>query len=341
MNLHTLVERYIALQQALGKPFVATARRLRSFVRTFGPDVAIADVTREQVGTFLTKGGPLTRNYHVKHSSLRGFYRYAQSRGYLDAIPLPAPAAKLPPPFQPYIYSHEELRRLLATIDRPRRSRSCLEPITMRTVVLLLYGAGLRIGEALALDHQDVDLEHSLLTVRASKCFKSRLVPVAATLSRALSDYAKRPSRDPLGGQSSFFTTRSGGRVRSKAVQGYFRRVCERAGVRRGDGARLQPRLHDLRHNAACRIMPTRFAGCDEVRRTARFLRRHKRHNQRPSRKANSSSSGRNRPGCTPNGVILPSASSFRRKSACRYIWVVSTDSCPSHSAMTERSTPC
>ena len=140
---------------------------------------------------------------------------------------------------------------MLAVTDCLQCGRSGLEPATMRTVLLLLYGAGLRISEALALNRQDVDLEHSLLTVHASKFFKSRLVPLAAALSRALSDYATRSSRCLLGDQPAFFTSRSGERVRSRAVQECFRRGCERAGVRRGDGARYQPRLHDLRHSFA------------------------------------------------------------------------------------------
>ena len=251
MNLHTLVEHYIALQQSLGKSFVPVARHLRRFVRTCGPEADLNTLTAEQVSTFLSTGETLTRNYHVKYSALRGFYRYAHSRGYVNVVPLPPVVPKPPPPWQPYIYSHEELRRLLATIDRPWRTRSCLKRATVRTVVLLLYGAGLRISEALALNGQDVDLEHSLLTIRSSKFFKTRLVPVAAALNQALTDYATCPLRRPPEPQLPFFTTRSGGRVKSRAVQGYFRRVCERAGIRREKGARHQPRLHDLRHTFA------------------------------------------------------------------------------------------
>ena len=251
MTLDTLVERYIALQQALGKSYVSTAKLLRAFVRSVGPDVAARAVTRAQVDAYLMPKGPLTRNYHSKYNALRGFFRYAQRHGQFDSIPLPAVVAKQPPPFQPYIYSLEELRRLLAAIDLPRRSRTDVEPITLRTVVFLQYGAGLRISEVLALDHSDVDLERSLLTVRNSKSFRSRLVPVGATLGRVLSDYARRPSRLPVPRQPSFITTRDGERAKSRAMQGYFRRICERAGIRRRDGSRLQPRLHDLRHTFA------------------------------------------------------------------------------------------
>ena len=254
MNLHDLVERYVALHRALGKPYVSNASRLRSFVRAIGPGVSVADVTTERVNAFLTGGGagPPTRNYHVKYSILRGFFLYAKSRGHVGTIPLPALAPKPPPPFQPYVYSHEELRRLVRAVDSVRRRRDCtLEPATLRAVLLLLYGAGLRISEALALDRQDVDLAGCLLRVRAGKCFKSRLLPLGATLARALTLYSARPATHLAEEQAPFFTTRQGGRVGKKRVQEYFRLVCERAGIRREDGGRHQPRLHDLRHTFA------------------------------------------------------------------------------------------
>ena len=50
---------------------------------------------------------------------------------------------------------------------------------TLRAIVLLLYGAGLRRGEVLRLTVADVDLPNSLLTIRDTKFFKSRLVPIA------------------------------------------------------------------------------------------------------------------------------------------------------------------
>src|SRR6202011_5313010 len=59
-------------------------------------------------------------------------------------------------------------------------------------------------------------------------------------------------------------------------------------------------------------------------------------------RKASNLSSGRYRPDALPfaMGVVLARAFSLSARSASRYIWVVSMDSCPSQSAITERSTP-
>jgi len=84
------------------------------------------------------------------------------------------------------VYSHAELRRLLDAASSYQRQRGNIEPVTVRTIVLLLYGTGLRVGEALRLNRADVDLENSLLAVRLTKFYKSRLVPYSPQLGRAL-----------------------------------------------------------------------------------------------------------------------------------------------------------
>lgn len=59
----------------------------------------------------------------------------------------------MPPRFVPYIYSHEEVKRLLEATNS--RKHNNLSAITCRTLLLLLYGAGLRISEAIGLDLAD------------------------------------------------------------------------------------------------------------------------------------------------------------------------------------------
>jgi len=119
----------------------------------------------------------------------------------------------------------------------------------MRTIVLLLYGAGLRISEAVALNREDVDLKGLVLTVRQSKFRKSRLVPLGSQLGHALAQHLASCSQPPTSGEPApFFTTRTGTRVSRAMVEIRFVYVRKQAGVDRTDGARYQPRLHDLRH---------------------------------------------------------------------------------------------
>jgi integrase len=117
----------------------------------------------------------------------------------------------------------------------------------------LLYGSGLRISEALALNRSSVDLERSLVTVRASKFHKSRLVPVGKDLTRVLSEYSARKATRAIASDPElpFFTDCRGGRLNADTVLHRFRRACNRAGVRRNSTDRFQPRLHDLRHTFA------------------------------------------------------------------------------------------
>jgi integrase len=185
---------------------------------------------------------------------LSGFYRFALSRGYVTCSPLPTTVPKRPPPFQPYIYSRKQLRDLLrASAVYETTSRTSLEAVTLRTLVLLLYGAGLRIGEALALTWADIDLDTALLTIRESKFYKTRLVPIGPQLTAALRGYAAdRCQRGHANiADAPFFVTRAGSAMTRTQAERAFVRLRQIAGITREDGARYQPRLHDLRHSMA------------------------------------------------------------------------------------------
>jgi integrase len=156
---------------------------------------------------------------------------------------------KRPPVFVPYIYTREEIRRLLQVIDSHPHGRSILEPATLRTMVLVYYGAGLRSCEATNLTRADVDLNRSLLTIRNTKFGKTRLVPVGPQLNRVLAEYdGTRPRRRPA--DAPFFATMKGGPINPLMVNRNFRVARDRAGIRRTD-TRQQPRMHDLRHTFA------------------------------------------------------------------------------------------
>lgn|GEM_PF-3171639 len=123
MTLANACEEYGAFRKTLGERFETNGRQLRAFCRFIGPDATIANVSPEKVNMFLVGRGPLTAGWHVKYNALRGFYRYALSRGLVATSPLPDVIPKRPPAFQPYIYSQAELKRLLNSIESCRRRR--------------------------------------------------------------------------------------------------------------------------------------------------------------------------------------------------------------------------
>ena len=247
MKLSALAAQYVAYKQSMGMRFHTEARTLGSFCRAMG-EVSVAEIAPGRVQAYIAGAGPVTRFWHRKHEVLRGFYRFAMARGYAASSPLPKIIPK-PPHFVPHIFSHEELQRLLDATACCESPRSKLQPYTCRMLILLLYGAGLRISEALSLRLTNVDLTAGILTIRESKFYKTRLVPMSPALTGALGDYvARRAKEHPTQLDAALFLTRTETPLARHTAENIFSRVRVRAGVLRHDGGRYQPRLHDLRH---------------------------------------------------------------------------------------------
>ena len=171
----------------------------------------------------------------------------------MSASPIPELAPRIPRSFEPYIYSREELRRLLDSTKILADNRSPLRHTTFRTLLLVLYGAGLRPSEGLRLRCCDVDLDDRVLAIWDTKFFKSRLVPIGTALTVALHAYrsARKYLPMPAGARSAFFASRTGGAISLSRLEKVFVRLREHAGIRNPPSARWQPRLHDMRHSFA------------------------------------------------------------------------------------------
>lgn len=252
MKISKIVFKYISHKQALGQRFRSEAAILRSFCKVVG-DGPIFNVDEETVRAFLYGSGPITVYCEKKHRVLSGLNRFAQARGLAEGIPLPRTIPKpTGPAFVPYIYSHEELRRLLDAVPAACTSRSPIEAEVLRVLLLLLYGTGLRIGEALRLTLDEVDLRQACLHIRGTKFFKSRLVPMGKDLTGVMTNYVlKRNELQAASAGAPLFCFNNGSPLSQSAVGSAFRRVRSHAGLMRDGGPRRQPRIHDLRHTAA------------------------------------------------------------------------------------------
>jgi site-specific recombinase XerD len=251
MKLSELSAQYVAHKQSMGMRFRTEQCTLQSFCRAMG-DIAMAEVQAAPVLAFIAGTGPVTRFWHRKHEVLVGFYRFAISRGYCAVSPLPTLVPKRPPAFVPYIYSREELRRLLEATSICEHPCCKVRAYTYRVLLLLLYGAGLRIHEALALTLNDVSLSTALIQIRETKFYKTRLVPIGPDLVNVLTRYASQRKKDHSAQPDhAFFVSRTGNAINPWTPDLIFSRLRRRAKVERHDGGRFQPRLHDLRHSFA------------------------------------------------------------------------------------------
>ena len=246
MKLKDLIAQYAGFRKSMGAEFESAESLLNTFCRRMGVDSDVDDIRTEQVESFLAETCPVNRYWRRKYDTLRGLYRYATSRGLANHVPLPVTVPKMPERLVPYIYNTDELQRLINPISPERIGFRKLQPHTFRAVLLLLYGAGLRIGEAAALTLQDVDLNTAVITVRNTKFHKTRLVPIGLKLNQAMAEYSSRRneaghSQNP---DAPFFVLRRGAPLSVQIVEQAFTRVRKYAGIGRADGARYQPRLH-------------------------------------------------------------------------------------------------
>jgi integrase len=149
-------------------------------------------------------------------------------------------------PYRPFIYSTQQIRQLLTAAHHLPGQ---LRPWTYQTLIGLLACTGLRISEALSLKIPEVDLQQGLLLVRGRKFHQTRWVPLHPTALAPLKAYSRqRQRRFPFA--ERFFVSEWGTTLAYSTVHAVFSRL-RRAVAHDGHA----PRIHDLRHTHACRVL--------------------------------------------------------------------------------------
>jgi integrase/recombinase XerD len=244
--LKARVDEYLRLRRALGF-------KLKEEGRLLGQLAAYLDAAgAETISTELAvRWAGLPVAVHPNHWSkrlrvVRGFAAYLQT---LD------PRTEIPPPdifphsrqrATPYLFSEHDVCRLMA---EARRLRNPMRAASYEALFGLLAVSGMRIGEALALDRKDVDLDAGVITIRKAKGDRERLVPLHPTSSDALRRYASTRDRlIPTPRSDAFFLSSAGTPVLAVGLQTTFREIMTRVGLRT---EKVHPRIHDLRHRVA------------------------------------------------------------------------------------------
>lgn len=246
--LYQRVEDYLSVRRALGFKLDAHEKLLADFVDDLDR-VGASTVTIDAALAWAIKPqGVNPYRWRQRLSVIRGFAIY------LHAID---PATEVPPANllayrrqrpTPYLFSDADIGALLDAADGLTHR---LRAATHHALFGLIAATGLRCGEALALDRDDVDFDTAMLAVRQAKFNKSRLLPLDPSTVTALSDYALQRDRlcpRPL--QPSFFISTVGSRLGDRCVRAVFVGMVNRAGLEPRFGSR-QPRIHDLRHSFA------------------------------------------------------------------------------------------
>lgn len=264
-----LVEDYVTMRRGLGYRLRRQATYLRSFAGFLdglghhGP-VPLTLCVRWATSTSSTD----PRNPARRLAVLRGFLGHLAALDGATEVPPPGVLGPTHHRKPPHVYSEGEIAHLLqaAAALAPRGG---LRPHCYIMLFSLLACTGLRISEALALSRQDVDLVDGVLTVRAGKCGRMRLVPLHPSALEPLRRYAARRDRWCGAPSDAFFRTDRSDRLSYEAVSHTFRRLRRRLGWT-AEGRARAPRIHDLRHRMVVRRLQLwRAQGADVDRRIA------------------------------------------------------------------------
>jgi len=188
-----------------------------------------------------------TRNYEI--GRIRKFARYLTALGIPACEPDFSRASST---YKAYTFTDKEFSRIIAVADNCKVSYTKAESAFVFPVLLrVLYGCGLRVGEALALQWKDVDLDNGVITIKQAKNNKQRRVPVSDSMKNLLDQYRKRRFTDCDDAVYLFVNSEKTGKPYDVQTFGYwFSKVLEKAGV---DNQRKEPferciSTHTLRH---------------------------------------------------------------------------------------------
>jgi integrase/recombinase XerD len=239
---------YLLVRRALGYKLGRQGRQLLQFVAYLDRVGASTIRIEHAIGWATQPIGGECGYWGDRLSVVRQFARYLQTIDPACEVP---PKRLLPSRRRrpiPHIYTPQQIEDLMLAA---RDLRGELHRATMQTLIGVMAVTGMRIGEAIGLDRDDVDDRHQLLRVIDSKFGKSRELALHATTMVALDNYARLRDRlCPRPSCEAFFISRNGTRLLSQCAHFVFARLVKTIGLEPCSGRR-RPRPHDLRHSFA------------------------------------------------------------------------------------------
>jgi integrase len=250
-NLHQILADYLATRRAMGYKLQHADRRLLEFVESALAQGSSCITTKLALQWATQPVGASPKWFVTRLGLIRQFALYAQAFDPRTEVPSHHLICHLSRRPTPYIYSEQDIQKLL---EAARTQRYRLSAWTDMTLLGLLAVTGMRVGEAIRLDRRDLDPERALLVVRETKFGKSRELPLHRSTVEALRRYARTRDRlVPLQYSSCLFLSRSGKPLIYSNVHQRFHRLIDRAGL--ANGSPRRPRIHDLRHTFAARTL--------------------------------------------------------------------------------------
>jgi integrase len=238
---------YLDLRRALGFKLQWAEQRLGDFL-DFLEEAGSSILTQALAVAWATRPKAAKPKWWASRLGLvRGFARYVHTLDPRTEVPSPELLPRTAPRQPLYLYSEEDVRALMSAAGELKEP---LRALTYATLIGLLAATGMRVGEAIALDRDDVDQQEAILTIRDGKFGKSREVALHPTTLDALGRYAEERDRTfRRNAVPAFFVSLRNKRPIYQNVHHTFFRLVDAAGLAQRKPRR--PRIHDLRHSFA------------------------------------------------------------------------------------------
>jgi len=250
------IQAFLVYKRALGASFLTEEYALRALDAFLVQQHthSTADITPQLIEAFLiSRPRKRPRSYNHLISVIRRLFHWLFKQSYLDHFPMYLQTQQETSQRMPFLFTPAMAQELLACAEKLKDSRNIkLRGPIYRTIFALLYGLGLRVGEVCRLSVSDVDIEKSLLVIRQTKFYKSRLVPFGPRMKELLEEYLEirlKKYGPPL--PEEFLFTFFGDRpVNRHTISMTFQSLIPQLGLRIPEGA-SHPHLHTLRHSFA------------------------------------------------------------------------------------------
>lgn len=254
------VDSYVSLRRAQGFGFRVEEKQLRSFAR-FASGRGEDRVRAATVIEWASELPSLCSREH-RLQLVRALARHLQAEDPQHEIPPPDVFGYRKTRRIPFIYTSDEIRRLIEAATRLRPTDS-LRPHTYSTLFALLAVTGLRVREARCLRLGDITSDG--LLVLKTKFNKSRLIPLHETSVARLHQYLERRKR-VAAVDDHVFVSIHGRKLSHNAIDWTFRSILNATGLEQGRGGR-RPQIRDLRNTFAVRALEAWPGGRDNVSR--------------------------------------------------------------------------
>lgn len=244
------IEEFVALKRHLGYKYMTVEYAFMQFDQlAYDREETTIGISKELCYEWcIRRPNESDKTWYNRIQAMRQFSTYLNKLNYSSYLPV-LPKIKKSTHI-PYIYTKEEIAAIFEATDQLSTHSTCYNSMVLVLPALfrVLYGTGLRIGEALALSCKDVYLEERYFILRDTKNGTDRMVPISDSVTQVIKEYMDCRERFPMTRKTDLLFVQPNGDCCDNArTYNWFKKVLYKVGIPHR-GRRQGPHVHDLRH---------------------------------------------------------------------------------------------